>query len=260
MDRSGLLGRGRMVVIPGQAEWRRTMLRARPLSLARATRTGWLVIAPHPDDETLGAGGLIAELSLRRARLVVAFLTDGAGSHVDAPGWSARRVAALRAREAGGALRMLGNCTPAVALGWPDAHPHDPASAAFERTVHRLVTLCRRQRLSRVVTTWAADPHCDHVAAAQVARAVAARLGTTPLFYGVWGWTRDDLAQQLAPMRAHVVRTTVRRGAVRRALSCHRSQLGGRIIGARDRFVLPRAMRRLVDRPFTLLLEERDAA
>lgn len=248
------------MVTPRHAPWRRAVLRARTLSLAQASRDNWLVIAPHPDDEALGAGGLIASLAQRGAALKVAFLTDGAGSHVDAPGWSACRVAALRASEARAALRTLGVKEPAVALGWRDATPHARDSRAFARTVRRLVALCRRARVTRVVTTWDGDPHCDHQAAAQVVRAVARSIGVKAMFYCVWGWTRDDVEQALARVQPTVLRAPQHRGAVRRALACHRSQLGGRINGARDRFVLPRAMRRLVDRPFTMLLEERDAA
>lgn len=248
------------MVTPRHASWRRAVLRARPLSLARAARDGWLVIAPHPDDEALGAGGLIASLAKRGAALKVAFLTDGSGSHVGAPGWGARRVAALRASEARAALRALGLAELPLALGWRDAAPHASGSRAFERTVRRLVALCRRAGLRRVVATWDGDPHCDHQAAAQVARAVARRIGVTPLFYCVWGWTRDDVEQALAQARPIVFHAPQHRGAARRALACHRSQLGGRITGAHDRFVLPRAMRRLTDRPFTMLLEERDAA
>jgi LmbE family N-acetylglucosaminyl deacetylase len=229
------------------------------MSIAQAAREGWLVIAPHPDDEALGAGGLIAGLAHHDARLAVAFLTDGSGSHIGAPGWSARRVAALRAGEARAALRILGVRSP-LWLGWRDAAPHPRDDAAFARTVDRLVALCRRERITRVTTTWAADPHCDHQAAAAVARAVAARIRTVPLFYCVWGWTRDDLAARLATVRPFALAASGRRGAARRALACHRSQLGGRIAGARERFVLPRSMRRLADRGVTLLLEERDAA
>ncbi|HEX2943304.1 MAG TPA: PIG-L family deacetylase, partial [Rhodopila sp.] len=40
-----------------------------------------LILAPHPDDESLGCGGLIATaVAAGRAPLVV-ILTDGAGSH-----------------------------------------------------------------------------------------------------------------------------------------------------------------------------------
>ncbi len=38
-----------------------------------------LVIAPHPDDETLGAGGLMQRVQKQRGRVTVAYLTSGDG-------------------------------------------------------------------------------------------------------------------------------------------------------------------------------------
>jgi LmbE family N-acetylglucosaminyl deacetylase len=219
-------------------------------------RDGWLVLAPHPDDEVLGAGGLLAALAARRARVTVAFLTDGSGSHVGAPEWSPRRVAAARATEAAAALRVLGLRAPPVSLGWRDAAPAAPGSPVWEATVRRLVALCRRHRLTRVVASWEADPHCDHEAAAQLARGVARRLARPPLFYAVWGWTLPDLDHQLAGMRATALPVSRWRGQQRRALACHRTQLGGRIDGAAECFTLPVPMRRLVGRSHCILLEE----
>src|SRR5580704_16937481 len=40
-----------------------------------------LVLAPHPDDESLGCGGLIADCQARGQPVYVLILTDGAGSH-----------------------------------------------------------------------------------------------------------------------------------------------------------------------------------
>jgi LmbE family N-acetylglucosaminyl deacetylase len=36
-----------------------------------------LVVAPHPDDESLGCGGLIASLAQKGCRFYVVFTTDG---------------------------------------------------------------------------------------------------------------------------------------------------------------------------------------
>lgn len=246
---------------PGHAVRRRLLRRARPLAAREAARAGgWLVLAPHPDDETLGAGALIATLSHGGGHVAVAFLTDGAMSHVGAPGWSPRRIAGVRAREAGAALRVLGLRDAPTLLGWRDAAPLTPGTAAWEASVRRLVALCRRRRLRQVVTSWHGDPHCDHEAAAVLARAVAARIGATPLFTCVWGWTRADLDRRAAGLAARALPAGRWRGAQRRALACHRTQLGGRIAGAAQRFVLPRPMRRLVDASHLLLLEDHDAA
>lgn len=241
---------------PGHRGWARLLRRARPVTADAAARSGWLVLAPHPDDEVLGTGGLLATLAARRARVTVAFLTDGSGSHVGAPGWSRRRIAAVRAAEAGAALRMLGLAAPPVHLGWRDAAPAAEGSRARAATVRRLVALCRRHRLTRVVASWDADPHCDHEAAAGVARAVARRMGVQPHFYAVWGWARPDLDARLAGMRAIALPISRWRGRQRRALHRHRTQHGNRILGATERFVLPVPMRRLVDRTHMLLLQE----
>ena len=240
--------------IPGGRSRAGLLRRARPL-VPRHEDGGWLILAPHPDDETLGTGGLIATLTARGVDVTVAFLTDGSGSHAGAPGWTARRIANARAQEAGAALRILRLRKPAVVLGWRDAAPFAEGTPAFEATVRRLLTLCRRQRICHVVATWEAEPHCDHEAAAQVAIAVARRLRVRPLFYCVWAWTLPDIAQRLAGWNALSLPVGRWRGLQRRALGCHRTQLGGRISGAPDRFILPRAMRRMVDASHALLLE-----
>jgi hypothetical protein len=54
-------------------------------------------------------------------------------------------------------------------------------------------------------------------------------------------------------MMVRSVRTAAGRPRQRRAIRC--TQLGGRIVGARDNFRLRRAMLRLADQPMTLLLK-----
>lgn len=89
-----------------------------------------LVVAPHCDDETLGAGGLIAEASCAGARVTVAFLTNGDGFRVAATRALGEvhlqpddfvRFAELRQREALRAVAELGVPEAhAVFLGFPD--------------------------------------------------------------------------------------------------------------------------------------------
>ena len=76
-----------------------------------------VVIAPHPDDEVLGAGGTTATLGLQGARIVLVAVTDGEAS---APG-RAEELRKLRPRESARAAAALGT-TPylSYALGLPD--------------------------------------------------------------------------------------------------------------------------------------------
>jgi LmbE family N-acetylglucosaminyl deacetylase len=222
---------------------------------AAARGGAWLVLAPHPDDESLGCGALIATLAAESGAVHTAFLTDGAGSHPDAPGWSGQRIARVRAQEAAAALNLLNGAADALHLDWPDASPVKPGDPVFERSVARLAARCRQHGVTRLAVTWSGEPHCDHEAAAMLARAVATRCGITLYYYLVWGWTLPDLAERVRGLAVRSLATAAGRPRQHRAIRCHRTQLGGRIAGARDSFRLPRAMLRLADRPMTLLLE-----
>lgn len=182
----------------------------------------WLVIAPHADDETLGAGALIHQAAEAGRLAGVVILTDGAGSH-DLPDLASRaRLIRTRRLEAGRAVRRLaGNAAaPPVFLDWPDAQPASPGNMAFEATARRLAALCRKRHVDAIAVTGPDDPHCDHQAAAQLARRAAgmARRPVAVFDYIVWG---------AAPSGSKLRITTrpLRAGLRAYALSAHQSQL-----------------------------------
>lgn len=182
----------------------------------------WLVLAPHPDDETLGAGALIAEAS-RAGRLAgLVYLTDGSGSHENPSGRSGRLVSTRR-REAGSAVFRLSGSRRVVPLhlGWKDAAPAPPESGAFSLAARKLAALCRRRRVDALAVTALHEPHCDHAAAARLAYAVQALAKRRLLVaeYLVWGGAFDRGSHRTVrtqPMPA---------GKRRHALRAHRSQL-----------------------------------
>ena len=57
-----------------------------------------LVLAPHPDDESLGCGGLIAACVAANRPPLVVVLTDGAGSHPGSVAYPPDRLRAARKR------------------------------------------------------------------------------------------------------------------------------------------------------------------
>lgn len=96
-------------------------------------RTRLMVIAPHPDDETLGAGGLLARAGALNIPVRIVFLTNGDGSRTtqlyrdfSTQGFSSGpeaylSLATLRQAEAQGAAKMLGlRTTDLRFLGYPD--------------------------------------------------------------------------------------------------------------------------------------------
>ncbi|MFD1704635.1 PIG-L deacetylase family protein [Methylopila henanensis] len=187
-----------------------------PLKRSRWAKARWLVLAPHADDETIGAGALIAEATAGRRLVAVAFLTDGRASHgPDGPA----DLAAIRRREACAALRTLAPGAPSpVFLDWPDAHPPAPGSPVWTRGVRRLEALCRARRVDAIATTSALDPHCDHKAASALARAVAAAVMRPIEVFDYVVWAER-------PPRGPAYRTEPSRPGPRRlALAAHRSQ------------------------------------
>lgn len=191
---------------------------ARPLHASRFAGARWLVLAPHADDETLGAGALIAETAAAGRFAGTIYLTDGAGSHDDGGTWLAR----LRHREAALAGRRLAGADAPrpVFLDWPDAHPHQPGSADWRRTVRRLAALFRARCVDAVAVTGAEEPHCDHAAFHALARAAlrVSRRPVTLFDYRVW----TDPA--LPPARTTLTTRAIPPGQRRHALLAHRSQ------------------------------------
>lgn len=181
-------------------------------------RARWLVLAPHQDDETLGAGALIAETAAHGRLAAIVYLTDGGASHPD----TCRGLTSIRHREARHAIRRLGaGDVPVVDIGWPDARPEATASNAFRRTSARLAAMLRRQRIDAIAVTAGNEPHCDHAAAHDVAIAAAAcaRRRVAVFAYHVW-------SESLAARSTRVLRTRRMLPGIRRsALHAHRSQM-----------------------------------
>lgn len=104
---------------------------------------GLVVVAPHPDDESLGCGGLIAaaRASGRPVHLVV--VSDGCGSHTQSRLYPPEKLRALREAETQRAGAVLGLGSGDVTfLRLPDAHvpsdgPEADAAAAAVAQIGR---------------------------------------------------------------------------------------------------------------------------
>ena len=248
-----------MVVAAGDDAWRSLCLRASPLSLSLAGN--WLVLAPHPDDETLGAGGLLATLADDGVQAWVAYLTSGEASHHRAPQWPASRIARVRRAESRLALQKLGQATRRpIFLGWRDGMPPPAESATFRRSRADLLELCKRHDIRNIATTWRGEGHCDHRAAYDLANAVTSRgRGRTTLFeYLVWGWADPSLVEKVRTLHVATPETAGYAERCRAAIACHRTQVSPLIRGARDAFRLAPEMAAIASRnPFILLTEGR---
>lgn len=208
-----------------------------------------LILAPHPDDESIGTGGLIAAACAAGAPPFVLILTDGAGSH---PGVAKGGLRARRRAEALAATAILGLAAERVGfLNLPDtASP--TAGPAFEAAVTAVAALALRTGAGSLLATWAHDPHCDHESAHLIARAAAAQAGVPHRAYPVWGWTLPPAARlRGGPPRGMRLDISAQLDRKRRAIAAHRSQLGELAGG----FVLPPDLLAIAGQTFEVYLD-----
>jgi len=211
-----------------------------------------IVLAAHPDDETLGAGGLIAAATAAGVRVDVVVATDGAASHPDSPTRSAAQLASQRRREATAAIACLSGEASVTFLGLPDGElsRHQPELARVLEEL--LLPGCL------VVTPWRGDRHPDHEACAFATRAVLRRRpGCTHWQYPIWAWHWADPATGLPwPALFRLDLTDGPRSAKQRALACYVSQYRPLSGQPGDEAVLPEHVLAHFDRPFESFVVE----
>lgn len=141
-----------------------------------------LVVAPHPDDEVLSVGGLIAQLARIAMPVDVVAVTDGTASHPDSSEWPVERLANERPRESRAALRCLGVESEPMRLGLPDGGLHKLHGLLASRLLDLM------QPSDVVFTTWRRDGHPDHEATGHACAFAATRIGAQLVEVPVWGW------------------------------------------------------------------------
>ena len=215
-----------------------------------------LILAPHPDDESLGCGGLIARCVQAGRAPLVAVLTDGAGSHPNSVAFPPDRLRAVRAQEVRAAIARLGLSPDRLRfLNQPDtAAPTE--GAAFDAAVACLVTLVRSEPdCTAILASWRHDPHCDHEAASMLAAAVAAAASIRHIAYPVWGWTLPaETPIPEPPSRGFRLDVRAFMPAKCAAIQEHRSQYGDLISDDPDGFRLPPELLSVFEAPFETFL------
>ncbi len=149
-----------------------------------------VVVAPHPDDEVLGIGGLLSLLARHGTAIHIVAVTDGEGSHPDSPTLTASALAARRVEESGQALSILGLKPASVQrLRLPDGDVRQAESYGGHITaaVMRILARTSANGLAWCLAPWTGDGHPDH-AAAGAAAITAAGATARMLAYPVWMW------------------------------------------------------------------------
>lgn len=176
--------------------WRAAMVARSRDATAQLTTTNSLVLAPHPDDESLGCGATIARKRAAHADVWIVCASDGRGSHPRSalpPG----RMAELRADELVQAAARLGVVRERVRfLGHHSGTLHQHVDTLADQ----IRDLVRESGVREVLVTWIRDPHPDHRALSIAARmAVADRPDVRLLEYPIWGWVEGPWTREPHP-------------------------------------------------------------
>jgi LmbE family N-acetylglucosaminyl deacetylase len=202
-----------------------------------------LLVAPHPDDETLGFGATAATLQSRGVDVRVVSVSDGGGAYPDLSAMERTWLERIRRSELFHATSHLGLKTP-ISLGLPDGKLCDHEIALADTLT---VILSQLRPGAWCAATWRGDGHPDHEALGRAAAVAAARAGARLLEYPVWMWhwaSPDDAAvpwhrmARVVPDRSAVARKKV-------AAKEFRSQLTG-YAADMDPVLPPFALRRLL--------------
>jgi LmbE family N-acetylglucosaminyl deacetylase len=191
-----------------------------------------VVVAPHPDDEALGCGGLLALLHQVGQPVAAVLVSDGTMSHPASARFSAPARQAVREAEFRRALALLGAvATEPLLLNLPDARvPGTAAEPGFAEAVSRLRNYLISQHATTVLVPWRRDPHPDHRATSQLVQAALAGMVQPPrrLEYVVWAWERaapDDLPTAADKVRGFRLDISAVVELKQRVIAAHRSQV-----------------------------------
>ncbi len=183
-----------------------------PVCLEKPQGTRVMVIAPHPDDETIGCGGTLRKHHLAGDHITAVFVTDGGKGDALAGGMNGETLIKLREQEAHAAAAVLG-IDECVFL-----HNEDTLLECCPHTITQLRELLRWLKPDIVYAPSPLETHRDHRATCAI---VARALGTyaEPLqvyFYEIWApvpancAVTIDVAHKIAAVRCYRSQTDER--------------------------------------------------
>ncbi len=234
-----------------------------PLHAATTVRAfgSTVVVAPHPDDESLGCGGAIALLRAQDYPVRVLVISDGTLSHPHSRRYPAPALRGLREAETLSALAVLGvEASQVTFLRLQDGSVPMPGAIGFERAVSQccdyLTTLAPRT----IFIPCRYDPHPDHRATWQLIHTSVANKHPLPrlIEYPIWDWDPQQQSKLPTPDRRRAWRLDIS-GVLAlklKAISAYRSQTTNLIDDDPEGFRLTPEMLANFAYPWEVYLEE----
>lgn len=239
-----------------------TMLPLRSVNAIATTSV--LVVAPHPDDETLGCGGAISLLRAVGCAVHVLVISDGTLSHPRSIKYPAPCLRILRETETLSALSILGMKQTATFLRLPDGSIPILESPRRQEAIARCRAVLQTVMPTTIFLPWRFDPHPDHRATWQLIHTAVKELNQLDstyaprlIEYPIWDW---DAAQRgrfgCDPVSAWRLDISTVLEMKLRAIAAYRSQTTDLIDDDPEGFRLTPEMLENFAQPWELYLEE----
>ncbi|MFD2287056.1 methyltransferase domain-containing protein [Pedobacter petrophilus] len=207
-----------------------------------------LVLAPHPDDESLGCGGLISTLVEKDCAIQVILTTDGSQSHPRSVAYPPKQIADLRKTELVVALEHLG-------LGADNLFCYESKDSAmpalgedgFNELSQKLANDLSSFLPQLILVPYELDPHRDHRATFQL---LFAALKKVPDYkpkiweYPIWLYEKavENDWPQLESGELKCLDITRHLGQKRAAIDAHQTQTTPLIHDDPNGFILTEKM------------------
>ncbi|GAA4703594.1 bifunctional PIG-L family deacetylase/class I SAM-dependent methyltransferase [Nocardioides conyzicola] len=180
-----------------------------------------VVVAAHPDDESLGAGGLLATAHERALEIDLVLLTAGELSHPASPTHSREALGQRRLDEAKDALRAVAPHAALTRMALGDGS----VAGAESDVAARLVDLIGDGAGTLVAAPWRHDGHPDHEAAGRAAATAARRTDAALVEYPVWWWHWGTPADAPWGEMRRLDLSVAARSRKQQAIAAHASQV-----------------------------------
>ncbi len=184
-----------------------------------------VVVAAHPDDETLGAAGLIRRVHVSGGGVTVVVATDGEASHPQSASHTRTDLSSIRRVEVLRAVHALAPGARVHFLGLPDGALRENTRALDDAVAAAIDGVPADASRIVVVAPWSGDGHRDHRVTAESVARLASERGIRHLGYPIWLWhwgRPDDVPWDAGVALAL---TPGERSIKARALRTHASQM-----------------------------------
>ncbi|MCB5272788.1 1D-myo-inositol 2-acetamido-2-deoxy-alpha-D-glucopyranoside deacetylase [Arthrobacter sp. SO5] len=235
-----------------------------PLDAGELAAAAFIVLAAHPDDESLGAGGLLARLRASGAEVTVLLCTAGEASHPDSPTTTPDRLAAVRLREFGGAMGQLLPGSEWQYLALPDGklagHREEIRATLADAVAAAVAGAGVPPERIILVAPYRHDGHTDHEVLGSIAADTATAGGHGLLEYPIWYWLWADPSDPAWQSWLRVPLSPAERQAKAAAMASHASQVQALSGQPGDEVLLTPAFLAHFERPFETFAWQRPGA